>query len=85
MLFPLSIYSPSFIENSYLLIPLSSSWAATTTVIEFDVVDVDILSIIGAVLSFSLNMAYKVISVSPTVSSYKASVALELVLQPIKS
>ena len=85
MLFPLSIYSPSFIENSYLLIPLSSSWAEATTVIEFDVVDVDMLSIIGAVVSLALNIAYKVISVSVTVSSVKASVALESVFHPMKS
>ena len=52
-------------------------------VILFLVEDVDIF--IDEVIFLALNIAYKVISVSPTVSSCKASVALELVLQPIKS
>ena len=52
-------------------------------VILFLVEDVDIF--IDEVIFLALNIAYKVISVSSTVSSYKASVALELVLQPIKS
>lgn len=66
------MYSPLFIKNSYLLISLSSSWAVTTAVILFVVEDVDIF-------------IDKVISVSPTVSSVNASVALESVFHPAKS
>ena len=52
-------------------------------VILFLVEDVDIF--IDKVISLALNIAYKVISVSPTVSSVNASVALESVFHPAKS
>ena len=77
------MYSPLFIKNSYLLIPLSSSWAVTTAVILFVVEDVDIF--IDKVISLALNIAYKVISVSPTVNSVNTSFESLSVFHPAKS